>query len=301
MIGYRSPEGTWEPVRKSVLEDFTLPCAAFRLLAYLATKPASWVINEEHLIRVTGWPANRVRQGLRDLRKRGYFDEAVERKPSGTIVRREWTLPRDLVVSAGHDLDARNLDASKPDSSHDQAEYEKPQVGTPMHSSLKQAQLAASKSSAIEKTESFSEDGVSSEDGKPTDPLRGSAADGEIVDGEIVEEPARNTATLLAEWIDHCTTRPPTSQIGQMAKKLKKLLDVDKIPYDMVRAGLAAWFKSDATVGSLDHFVSVEVRGGRNQRRPGGNRHQQNDAAAEAYLAAVDEYESRTQKEAISS
>lgn len=51
---------------------------------------------------------------------------------------------------------------------------------------------------------------------------------------------APTAGTLVAEWIDHCTHRPPNRVIGQTSKEIKALLD-EGIDPDAVRAGLAQW------------------------------------------------------------
>ena len=45
MARHYSPPGTYERIRKSVLEDPTLTNAEFRLALYLVTKPDRWVIH----------------------------------------------------------------------------------------------------------------------------------------------------------------------------------------------------------------------------------------------------------------
>lgn len=46
--------------------------------------------------------------------------------------------------------------------------------------------------------------------------------------------------TLVAEWIDHCGTRPPSRVVGQVSKELGVML-AEGIPYEDVRRGFAAW------------------------------------------------------------
>lgn len=62
----------------------------------------------------------------------------------------------------------------------------------------------------------------------------------------LVVNPQRNPSesptaqTLIAEWIDNCTTRPPSRVIGQVAKEVGVLLG-EGIPYPTVRAGMGRW------------------------------------------------------------
>lgn len=52
--------------------------------------------------------------------------------------------------------------------------------------------------------------------------------------------PPATTQTLIAEWIDHCGNRPPNDVVGQVSKRVAKMLD-EGIPYADIRRGLAAW------------------------------------------------------------
>lgn len=64
-----------------------------------------------------------------------------------------------------------------------------------------------------------------------------------------------STQTLVAEWIDHCTERPPTRVIGQFSKEIKALL-TEGIPYEHVRAGVVAWARKGlhpSTLASVVH------------------------------------------------
>ncbi len=75
-------------------------------------------------------------------------------------------------------------------------------------------------------------------------------------DGEI--EPAGNAGTLVAEWLEHTTPRPPSRVIGHVSREIKILLE-DAQPYEDVRRGLAAWAAKGANPASLASFVH-EVR-----------------------------------------
>lgn len=64
------------------------------------------------------------------------------------------------------------------------------------------------------------------------------------------------TQALVAEWLDHCGTRPPQRVVGQISRELKILLDDDGIDYAVVRLGLAAWNRKGlhpATLASVVH------------------------------------------------
>lgn len=64
--------------------------------------------------------------------------------------------------------------------------------------------------------------------------------------------------TLIAEWIDHCSTRPPSRMVGHVSREIKGLLD-DGIPTADIRAGLARWHEKKLNPSVLASVVH-EVR-----------------------------------------
>lgn len=85
-----------------------------------------------------------------------------------------------------------------------------------------------------------------------------------------------NAQTLVAEWIDHCETRPPGRVVGQIAKEVGAMLD-EGVGYERVRAGLADWNTRDLHPSTLPSVV----HGLTNRRAPQTNR----QAAEEAMFA----------------
>jgi hypothetical protein len=75
-------------------------------------------------------------------------------------------------------------------------------------------------------------------------------------------EAAPTAQTLVGEWIDHCTKRPPGAVIGQVAKQVKSLLD-EGVDYQDVRRGLAAWHTKGLHPATLPSVVN-EAMNGRN-------------------------------------
>jgi hypothetical protein len=58
----------------------------------------------------------------------------------------------------------------------------------------------------------------------------------------VTKVTAESAQTLIAEWIDHCASRPPGRVIGQVAKEVGALLG-ESIPYETVREGLGRWHR----------------------------------------------------------
>jgi hypothetical protein len=87
--------------------------------------------------------------------------------------------------------------------------------------------------------------------------------------GEIALFEAAPTAqTLVAEWIDHCDTKPPSRVIGQVAKELKALLD-EGIDPDRIRAALGEWNRKGlhpSTLASVVHEIANRRPAARGQQ-----------------------------------
>ncbi|MFE0036796.1 helix-turn-helix domain-containing protein [Streptomyces sp. NPDC059015] len=88
------------------------------------------------------------------------------------------------------------------------------------------------------------------------------APDDEPVDGEVLEEtedqePEPITAqTIVGEWLDRCTNRPPSTVIGQMAKQIRVLLEEDRIHPDWIRRGIAQWMTKGLHPSTLPSVVN---------------------------------------------
>jgi hypothetical protein len=115
----------------------------------------------------------------------------------------------------------------------------------------------------------------------------------------------------LASRVEELTGRRPPITVTGWLRPARYMLDVDGMTEQQIHAAIkfAAedefWAPNVRSVSKLrDKIPQLRAAAERKRRQAGGgNRHQQNDAAAEAYLAAVDEYESRNrpEREAISS
>jgi hypothetical protein len=61
--------------------------------------------------------------------------------------------------------------------------------------------------------------------------------------------------TIVGEWIDRCTKRPPSQTIGQTSKQIKTLLE-DGINPDDIRRGLAKWMAKGSAPSAIPSFVN---------------------------------------------
>lgn len=101
----------------------------------------------------------------------------------------------------------------------------------------------------------------------------------EVVEAEIVEDNTtdqRTAQTLIAEWLDHRTTKPPKRVIGQLSKEIKALLD-EGFDYDLVRTAVGQWHQRDLHPATLPSVLDNVQNGGN---------HGFNGSAAERRLIA---------------
>jgi hypothetical protein len=95
---HHSPDGTYEKIRKDFLENPGFTDAEFRAAAYLATKPAGWVVRTKHIAVQLHWPVERARLALRGLRAKGYLRLSDAERKDGRFSSRDSTLIKQLVV-----------------------------------------------------------------------------------------------------------------------------------------------------------------------------------------------------------
>lgn len=86
--------------------------------------------------------------------------------------------------------------------------------------------------------------------------------------------------TLVAEWIDHCTKRPPGNVIGHTSKAIKTLLEEGIDPVD-VRNGLALWAAKGLHPSALPSVVNERMNARPDQARRANRRPSTDDKVAE--------------------
>ncbi|WP_432041459.1 hypothetical protein [Streptomyces cadmiisoli] len=90
-------------------------------------------------------------------------------------------------------------------------------------------------------------------DDAPDEVLEGEPVD----DAEAVDSDTPVTAqTIVGEWLDRCSVRPPGAVIGQMAKQIRVLLDEDRIHPDYIRRGIAHWMRKGLHPATLPSVVN---------------------------------------------
>lgn len=78
-----------------------------------------------------------------------------------------------------------------------------------------------------------------------------------VDDDQAVDSEAPVTAqTIVGEWLERCTERPPTSVVGQMSKLIRVLLDEDHIHPDHIRRGIAHWMRKGLHPATLPSVVN---------------------------------------------
>jgi len=105
---HRSPEGTYEPVLKAVMEDLaTLTDVEFRFLIYLAAKPPGWKFYTSHLARTTRWGERSVRRLFAALESKGFLTKECVRDSAGTFGEFFYLLRRNQVLATPADSKSR--------------------------------------------------------------------------------------------------------------------------------------------------------------------------------------------------
>ncbi len=85
----------------------------------------------------------------------------------------------------------------------------------------------------------------------------------EVIEGETVDDAEADSTeapvtaqTIVGEWLERCTERPPSRVIGQVSKEIKVLLDEDRIDADWIRRGIAHWMKRGLHPATLASVVN---------------------------------------------
>lgn len=104
-----------------------------------------------------------------------------------------------------------------------------------------------------------------------TDPLKTGGAD-------EVDEPAGVSAqTIVAEWLERVSKRPPESVIGQVAKQIRTLLD-ERLDPDDIRRGMSRWMTKGLHPSTLPAVVNEVMNAG--PAAGNGQHHAPNDRDA---------------------
>lgn len=99
----------------------------------------------------------------------------------------------------------------------------------------------------------------------PVPPTAGGGGSGAQL---ALPDEAPTAQSLVAEWIEHCESRPPGRVVGQVAKELKALLD-EGIDPDRLRAALAEWNRKGlhpSTLASVVHEIANRRPAARGQQ-----------------------------------
>jgi hypothetical protein len=174
---YTSPPGTFEPLRKELLEDPTLGDAEARLICYLVTKPDGWELKPRQLGEALGRSPYWVKTALAALRRRGLVvDGAKVHDPAtGRFSQRPSRFRRDLACvpekETRRSRQRQGIPPLGPTSPNVANGQVTPQAGIPPLGVTSPNSTFAQVTPEVEspapgKTSSTSEDGHPSEDGK---------------------------------------------------------------------------------------------------------------------------------------
>lgn len=169
MARHYSPPGTYEAIRKEVIEDPTWTLAEFRLVIWLAAKRDGWVIHPKVLADGTGLSGRAVLTALTGLRRRDLVYDMAIRTPDGRLIDHwETRFRRHLVVAGSTPPETARVDVTSQNTA-------KPQV-----TSTEAVINPLEKRVPIEKTEKP----VANTDLNPSEPPKPPGAAGASTEGE---------------------------------------------------------------------------------------------------------------------
>lgn len=113
MSAYKSPEGTFERILKSVIEDADITADEFRVLVFLASKPDGWQANEGQIAAAINMKPWAIKQALKGLRRQKYLVVAQPRCNGGQWEQGGSQLAKDRVL-AGRTRRVENQPAVSP-------------------------------------------------------------------------------------------------------------------------------------------------------------------------------------------
>ncbi|MEV8600484.1 hypothetical protein AB0465_11460 [Streptomyces griseoviridis] len=90
----------------------------------------------------------------------------------------------------------------------------------------------------------------------PSSPEGHDDAQDEVLEGELLDDTPVTAQTIVSEWLDRCTERPPSRVIGQLSKEIRVLLDEDRIHPDWIRRGIAIWMSKGLHPSTLASVVN---------------------------------------------
>lgn len=125
------------------------------------------------------------------------------------------------------------------------------------------------------------------------------AAPEDVVDGEVIEESAEpepvTAQTIVGEWLERCTDRPPSRVIGQMSREIRVLLDEDRIHPDTIRRGIALWMTKRLHPSTLASVVNEVMNATASTPQRPGRTQPNGDLFARAKARAAARKEGATQ------
>ncbi|ARF62861.1 hypothetical protein B1H20_16800 [Streptomyces violaceoruber] len=101
------------------------------------------------------------------------------------------------------------------------------------------------------------------------------AAQDDVVDAEVLDDPAGaqpepvTAQTIVGEWLDRCSDRPPSRVVGQLSREIRVLLEEDRIHPDTIRRGIATWMTKGLHPSTLPSVVNEVMNAGSTPQRPG--------------------------------
>jgi hypothetical protein len=225
--------------------DERLSLKARGLLTLLLSHSEGWVITMDSLIKSNREGRAAIRAAVAELVEHGYLKRIWERGDDGRMAGSNYVLTDPDEDHAPAPAEPDTDDSHEPEPTADEDETpshtERPETATsaesaaddfPSVESTERREIAPHKKNNPSRRSSTTEE----------QELRGAAASAAPGDVPAAndQQPQLTAQTLVTEWIDHCSHRPPDRVIGQTSKEIRLMLD-QGIAYELVRVGVQQW------------------------------------------------------------
>lgn len=244
------PADNYTIVSNSDVRDAKLSFRARGILCWLLSHKIGFQVTEQSIVDAGPEGRDAVRSALRELEAAGYLRRDQRRRADGRFGSCGFALGSPPPVTAPVDWDPA-IGADLPEhgvSAGHTVDWD-PAIGALYLEEQKEKTKNYAADAARPTLNVITGDGVKKPE--PTyvqAPLWPAAVPEPVESSRDVAIPEKaptvtgpSAQTLIAEWIDHCTVRPPRRVVGQVAKLVAEMINDDGLPYEAVRRGLAAW------------------------------------------------------------
>ena len=195
-------------------------------LAHRADKEGYCYPGQKAIAEMTGASESTVRRAIKSLDEKGYLSREDRRRKNGSRTSTGYYLPVTMTANQPVTVNARK---EEPTGHHD----------TPLPVTMTGPPYKSVTISQIDPTD---------REEKPETMIEKT-------------EPQPTAQTLIAEWIDNSTHKPPGRVIGHLSKEIKNLLD-EGYDYPLVRTAVMEWNRKGLHPATLPSILDQVLKAG---------------------------------------